>query len=251
MVPEARRLQAALVSAFPAHVTAAFSEHGYPLDRAMAETIEEATAFLDAELGAELEQAYREQRHSPLEIFRAAIQVVVQALRRAGVRPIASEASLGETDPYGLMPGGSAVLGPDVREAHVAWGATKASAFSAGRSATVKRPVILLVTADREDRDTIAPSLRSPGVDCLTARNPAAVATAIEQQAVLIAFVDLAHRSARDAVAQLTEAHVPTSVYGDGVDDLTETGLLAQGVRTVIRRYDFVADPAGFLPPLA
>ncbi|MEA2024371.1 MAG: hypothetical protein U9N79_08805 [Actinomycetota bacterium] len=251
MTPEAQRLHVTLVAAFPAYVTGAFSELGYPLDRTTAEAIEEATAVLDAELGLELELPYREQRRSPLELFRAALEIVVLSLVDARVSPTNKESTMAEGDTYGLAPGSSSALGAGAHEAHLAWGAAKASAFMAERTAVSNDPVILLVTADRGDRDAILPVLKSPGVDCLTARNPAAVAGAIEQRAVLVAFVDLAHRSARGSVSRLVEAGVPTIVYGDGVDDLTETGLLAQGVRAVIRRRDFVANPARFLPPLA
>ncbi len=239
------------MAAFPAYVTAAFSERGYPLDRTTAEAIEEATAVLDAELGLELELPYREQRRSPLELFREALEIVALSLLDTGVFPTVAESTMVEGDTYGLAPGSSSALGAEAHETHLAWGAAKASAFMTGQAAVLKDPVILLVTADRGDRDAILPVLKSPGVDCLSARNPAAVAGAIEQRAVLIAFVDLVHRSARGSVARLVDAGVPTVVYGDGVDDLTETGLLAQGVRAVVRRRDFVANPARFLPPLA
>jgi hypothetical protein len=88
-------------------------------------------------------------------------------------------------------------------------------------------------------------------VECLATRNPAAIAAAVEERPILVAFVDLAHRSARGAVAQLLDAGIPTIVYGDNVDDLVETGLRAQGVRAVIPRDRFVADPTRFLPRLA
>jgi hypothetical protein len=251
MVPEAQRLHSTLVSAFPAYVTAVFTERGYPLNRTTALAIEEATAFLNVELAVVLEQEYREQRRSPLELFRAALDMLASTLTDTGVSPAATNHSSVEGDAYGLAPGSSSALGPEAHEAHLAWGAAKASAFMAGRSTVPRDPAILLVAADRGERGVLVPLLNSPGVECLAARNPAAVATAIEQWAVLIAFVDLAHRSSRGAVTQLLEADIPTIVYGDDVDDLVETGLRAQGVRMVIRRRDFVADPARFLPHLA
>jgi hypothetical protein len=67
----------------------------------------------------------------------------------------------------------------------------------------------------------------------------------------VFALVDLAHRSARDAIAQLVEAAVPIMVYGDAIDDLTETGLRAQGVREVVERRRLLADPSPFLPVIA
>jgi len=42
-----------------------------------------------------------------------------------------------------------------------------------------------------------------------------------------------------------------TVVYGDAVDDLVTTGLLAQGVHTVVERGRFISDPLEFLPTLA
>ncbi len=251
MVPEAQRLHSTLVSAFPAYVTAVFTERGYPLNRATAVAIEEATAFLDAELAVVLEQEYEEQRRSPLELFRAALEMLASTLADVGVSPAGTDLSTTEGDTYGLAPGSSSALGPEVHEAHLAWGASKASVFLAGRSTTPPEPAILLMAADRGERDTLVPLLKSPGVECLAARNPAAIAAAIEQRAVLMAFVDLAHRSARGAITRLVEADVPTIVYGDDVDDLAETGLRAQGVRMVIGRSDFVADPTRFLPRLA
>lgn len=251
MVPEAQRLHSALVSAFPAYVTAMFAERGYPLNRTTAVAIEEASAFLDAELAVVLEQEYREQRRSPLELFRAALEMLASTLADTGVPPVATGLSMTEGDPYDLAPGSSSALGPEAHEAHLAWGASKASVFLAERSTTPPEPTIVLMAADRRERDAVVPLLKSPGVECLAARNPAAIAAAIEQRAVLMAFVDFAHRSARGAVTQFLEADIPTIVYGDDIDDLAETGLRAQGVRRVIGRRDFIADPHRFLPHLA
>lgn len=250
MVPEAQRLHSTLVSAFPAYVTAVFTDRGYPLSRASAVAIEEATAFLDVELAVVLEQAYRDQQRSPLELFRAALEMLASTLADEGVSPSSTRFSTADGDTFGLAPGSSSALGPEAHEAHLAWGAAKAAAFVEARSATPAEPATLLVPADRGEQGVLVSRLKTPGVDCLAARNPAAVAAAIEQRTVLVAFVDLAHGSARDAVAQLLEADIPTIVYGDDIDDLAETGLLAQGVRKVILRSDFVADPARFLPRL-
>jgi hypothetical protein len=250
MVPEAQRLHSTLVSAFPSYVTAVFTERGYPLNRTTAVAIEEATAFLDAELAILLEQEYEEQRRSPLELFRVALEMLASALADAGVSPAATDRSTTEGDTYGLAPGSSSALGPEAHEAHLAWGVSKASVFLAGRSTTPPEPAILLMSADRGEQDALVPLLESPGVECLATRNPAAIAAAIEHRTILMAFVDFAHRSARGAVTRLVEADVPTIVYGDDVDDLEETGLRAQGVRKVIDHHEFVADPTRFLPRL-
>ena len=251
MVPEAQRLHSTLVSAFPAYVTAVFTERRYPLNRATALAIEEATAFLDVELAVVLELDYREQRRSPLELFRAALEMLATTLDYAGVSPALTAPATAGGDAYGLAPGSSSVLGSEAHTAHLAWGAAKAAAFTAGRSTTPTDPVILLMASDRGDQSRVVPMLSSPGVECLATRNPAAVAAAVDERPILVAFIDLAHRSARGAVARLLDAGIPTIVYGDDVDDLVETGLRAQGVRKVIDRHDFVADPARFVPRLA
>ncbi|MEA3511777.1 MAG: hypothetical protein U9R51_10115, partial [Actinomycetota bacterium] len=188
---------------------------------------------------------------SPLEIFRAALEMLAPTLTDSGVPPVATGLSMTEGDPYDLAPGSSSALGPEAHDAHLAWGAAKASAFLAERSDTPSEPAILLMAADRGERDALVPLLNTPGMRCMAARNPAAVARAIEQWAVVSAFVDFSHRSAGDAITRLVEANVPTIVYGDDVDDLVETGLRAQGVRNVVGRGVFIADPAGFLPRLA
>ena len=248
MISVAQRLHAALVSAFPDYVTGVFSERGYPLDRSSAEAIEGAVTFLDVELGAELDQPFRKQRRSPLEIFRGALEIMGRALADAGVAPNALQPLPGQVDPFGLAPGSSSVLGTEAHEAHLAWGAAKASAFIGERSATSGRPTILLMAADRDDREILARLLESPGVACLPARNPAAIAAEIEKGTVLIAVVDVAHRSSGDAITRLTRRGIPTVVYGDDIDDLRETGLRAQGVRSVVDRGQFIADPTRFVP---
>jgi hypothetical protein len=248
MVSEAQRLHAALVSALPGYVMAALTERGYPLNRPTAEAIEGATEFLDRELGVELEKAYRDQRRSPLELFRAALGIVALTLTDAGVSRTGTAPPAMEGDTYGLAPGSSSALGPEAHAAHVAWGAAKAAAFVGDRSAAPAKPVVLLLAADRDDREAIAPLLESPGVACVAVRNPAAVADTIESGSVLVAVVDLAHRSSRDAITRLTRAGIATIVYGDAIDDLTETGLRAQGVRSLVDRHAFAADPARFLP---
>ena len=248
MVPEAQRLHSTLVSAFPSYVTAVYTERGYPLNRTSAVAIEEATLFLDSGLAVLLEQEFPEQRRSPLEVFRAALGILASTLADDGVASATAESSMVNGDAYGLAPGSSSALGPEAHEAHLAWGRAKASAFMSERPSTLAAPAILLLAADRGDRGDLVPLLQSPGVACIAARNPGAVVSALERARILIAYIDLAHRSAREAVGHLIEAGVPTVVYGDDIDDLIEMGLLSQGVRTVIRRDAFIANPTRFLP---
>ncbi len=251
MVPEAHHLHTALVSAFPAYTTKVFSERGYPLDRRSVEAIEAATAVLDSTLAIELERPFREQRRSPLELFRAALDLVAEALGEGEIAPtVAADVTTG-SDPYGLAPGSSSVLGAEAHSAHMAWGAAKAAAFTGGAAAKPTVQMFIIVSSNRDDREAIIAAVRDRGLPCRAERNPAGVAAAIADGSVLAAAVDLSHRSGREVIARLVAASVPTVVYGDAVDDLVTTGLLTQGVRTVVERERFLADPPAFLPALA
>lgn len=251
MTPEAQRLHAAFVAALPGYATALFVERGYPLDRSVVGSIERATAVLDAELGSELDRPFREQRRSPLEILRRALAIPSAALAEAGVAPASAGGPLSDVDPYDLAPGSSSALGPAAHEAHLRWGVAKAAAFTKGQEATSTKPVVLVMANGRADRELLLSAVQTRGMVPHAARNPGSVAAAIERGPVVFALVDLAHRSAREAIAQLVEAKVPIMAYGDAIDDLTETGLRAQGVREVVERRRLLADPSPFLPVIA
>ncbi|MEN8234365.1 MAG: hypothetical protein ABFR89_05520 [Actinomycetota bacterium] len=248
MIPEAHRLHAALVTAFPGYVTGVFAERGYPLDRSSVEAIENATAVLDRELADELARPFLEQRRGPLELFRSALRLTARVLEEGGVDPLQTKGLMSEIDPYGLVPGSSSALGPEAHEAHLAWGSAKAAAFMGDQKPAVADPVILILASNRTERAMLVDALESPGIRCVAARNPAAVATAINESSVLTAAVDLAHRSATDVIARLTAAKISTVAFGDAIDDLTETGLRAQGVRTVVGRQQMLEDPRRYIP---
>jgi len=251
MVPEAQRLHASFVAALPAYLTARFTDHGYPLDRASVESIEGATAVLSSELGHELASPFKEQRRSPLEIVRQVLAIPNEALAERGTPPTATSTLMSENDPYGLAPGSSSDLGPSAHEAHLLWGAAKAAAFTGALPAVPSRPTVLVMAENRPDRDELLAAVGAAGLRGLAVRNPGAVTGAIELGSVVFAFVDLAHRSARDAVGQLTASRIATVVYGDSIDDLIETGLRAQGVRAVVERPRLMADPVAFIPVVA
>jgi hypothetical protein len=251
MVPESKRLHAAFVSALPGYLTAAFAEGGYPLDRSAVESIERATAVLEAELASELELPFREQRRSPLEIVRWVLEIPGNALADAGVVPTGASGPMSDADPYDLAPGSSSALGPEAHDAHLRWGVAKAAAFVNSVETVAAEPVVLVMADGRVDRDELMSAVEMLGLRPQAARNPGAVASAIDGGPVVFALVDLAHRSARDAIAQLVEASTPTIVYGDAIDDLVETGLRSQGVRKVVDRRRLLADPSAFLPLIA
>ena len=251
MVPEAQRLHASFVAALPAYLTARFSTYGYPLDRGSVESIDRATASLAAELGQELVLPFDEQRRSPLEIVRHVLTIPSDALAERGIPPVATSASVSVDGPYGLAPGSSSDLGAAAHEAHLLWGAAKAAAFTGTVPAVPSRPTVVVMVGSRSDREELVALVEAAGLRCEAVRNPGAVAGAIESGAVVFALVDLDHRSARDALAQLTASSIATVAYGDSIDDLIETGLRAQGVRDVVERRRLMANPAAFIPVIA
>ena len=251
MVPEAQRLHAAFVAALPAYVTALFADRGYPLDRESVASIERATAFLDAELAAELELPFEEQRRSPLEMVRQALSILTTALDNDGVATNGVRNDMAEDDPYGLSPGSSSDLGQEAHEVHLRWGAAKAAAFTGVDVIIPAKPTVVVMAANRQDRNDLVTLIESHGLRCLPVRNPGAVAAGIDGGSVVFALVDLDHRSARDAIARLIAASVAVVVYGDSIDDLVETGLRAQGVRKAVDRQRLMANPAAFIPVIA
>jgi hypothetical protein len=246
MVPEAQRLHVALVSAFPAYTTALFADRGYALDRSTVEGIEAATAQLDLDLADELGRPFLEQRRTPMEIFGSAL---------VSLNPVLVEHEVPEwpggrsADPYGLIPGSPAVLGEAVKAAHVRWGAAKATALTGVVDRRERqRPAVVVLTMDRVARQRLCEAAEGAGFQCHAARNPSAVDSAIATDTVKLAFVDLAHRAAYDAVNRLNKAGVPTIAFGAGVDDFAETGLLATGVHSVVERDRLLSDPSEHLP---
>jgi hypothetical protein len=248
MIPEAQRLHASLVSAFPAYAIGKFSDRGYPLDRATVEAIEAATAQLDLDLAAELERPFVEQRRTPLEVFSSALDTLTPILAS---HEIEEPADARDGDRYALAPGSSGALGDVVRGASLAWGAAKSAAFTGGDPRGPHRPVVVVMTMDRGAREELCHAAEEAGYDCVAARNPSAVAEAIASSSVRLALVDLAHRAAYDAVERLGNAGVSTIVFGAGVDDLTETGLRAAGVRAVVERDQLLRAPQDHLPRIS
>jgi hypothetical protein len=51
-------------------------------------------------------------------------------------------------------------------------------------------------------------------------------------------------------VERLTKAGVATIVFGTAIDDLTETGLRAAGVKSVVERDRLLTDPQEHLPKI-
>lgn len=107
--------------------------------QAPAEATEEAAASAGRQAAAEVLPALRalveadvdEQRTTPLSLLRRATTFATAALERLGVPPVARDRFAEERFPddrYALAPASMAVLGEEVEELAIAWGAAKAMA---------------------------------------------------------------------------------------------------------------------------
>lgn len=203
-------LHAAFVGAFRPYLKAKVAERGLPdLDESV---YEDAGATLDAALRALLEQPYSSQRRSPLELVQEAVAGPTAALAAAGEKPVLRDpvtvAAL-PGDTYGLAPASSAELGEDAFHAHLAWGAAKAAALAPLVSGE-RRPVALL-SADLIDRSRFEDAVVGAGLE-LVAWDP-------EGPRPIVAFIDLTHPSADEALQDLSGRTVRTVAYGPHVDD--------------------------------
>ncbi len=90
---------------------------------AAAELLPELQALLAADVDA--------QATTPLSLLRRAVAHATQTLEGLGVPPVRRDRFLEQRfpdDPYDLVPASMGVLGPDVDELALAWGAAKARA---------------------------------------------------------------------------------------------------------------------------
>lgn len=133
MMGPGRVLSEALMRAYRPHVLRIVEARGWRVDPQLAEAIDRGEAWLSGTLDDLLSQPFRKQRRGPLEVFQEAMRFPTEALSAAGVEPVdrdpAAEAAI-PGDVYDLAPASSAMLGEQVWQAHLAWGAAKAAAIT-------------------------------------------------------------------------------------------------------------------------
>ncbi|MDH3607080.1 MAG: hypothetical protein OER12_08785, partial [Acidimicrobiia bacterium] len=189
------------------------------------EVIREATDWLARELASVLELPFAEQRRSPLEIVQEATAGPNQALAEAGVRPplrdpVSVAALPGDT--YGLAPASSSALGEEAFHAHLAWGVEKAQALAplvSGEGRTV-----LLVSRDLIDRSRFEDAVNAAGLQLVVWGSDLPVAP-------VVAFVDLTHPEADEAIRSVVES-VEVIAFGPHVDEPAFDRALLLGVKT-------------------
>jgi hypothetical protein len=117
---------------------------------------------------------------------------------------------------------------------------------SAGRRTA--EAVAALVATDLMDRTRITETATRVGYVLELWRNPAAVAEGLAHIRPLVAFVDLRHAAAHEAIRLLVAAGVHTVVYGPHVDDMAMAAARALGAAEVLPRSRFFARLPSMFP---
>ena len=254
----ARELRRAFVAAYPAYVSGRLDELGIVPPAGTAAAIEAGGKRLRADLDELFAQRPFEQTRSPLEVFQSALQEPTAALAAAGVEPaqrdpVAVHALPG--DLYDLAPASSQALGDAAFRAHLAWGVAKAAVVAGMVPATTgsadrvsTRPAVVLVGSDPEDRAGIEAAAAARGLSLLLGRNPGAIVQGLSLMPPVVAFVDLAHGAADEAIRTLADEDVRTVGFGEGVDDFAMARYGALGADEVVERSRLFNQLEDYLP---
>lgn len=256
MTPEAERLHTALIAAYPEWVRSRLDQHGIVAPATMPSAIETGRRALARRLEVLLSREPSLQTETPLELFRAALSAPTEALALAGVAPVARDAAQRAAlpdDAYDLAPGSSEELGEDVWAAHLAWGVAKAEAVAGMVPARPtptgggERPQAVLVSTDLMDRSKLQSVAEDAGFELVVARNPAAVADAVERRP-LIAFVDVTHPAADDAIRSLSSVTRRTIAFGPHIDDVALIRAKTLGAADAVPRSRFFSKLRAWFP---
>jgi hypothetical protein len=235
-------LHAAFVGAFRSYLNVILAERG--LSDLAPEVLDEAEAWLDRELGALLELPYPAQQRSPLELVQQALLGPTRALEDMGIKPVLRDpvavAAL-PGDVYALAPASSAVLGEEAFHAHLTWGAAKAQAMAPLVSGEGRRVVV--VSRDLMDRSRFEDVVLASGL----------VLEPWDREASwrpVVAFVDLGHGAADDAISNLAARGVRVVAYGPHVDDDSMARAATLGADVVLPRSKLFRSIADYLPRL-
>ena len=259
MRKEAERLQGVLVAAYPGWVHFRLAEQEIVAGPDIEAAIAEGAAFLDDQLLALFSLPPGDQRRTPLELFRESLRYPTAALAAAGAAPVDRDgeqrAALPE-DPYDLSPASSEELGDEVWSAHLAWGVAKAEVVAGMVPAPARstqpsgRPCAMLVSGDLMDRTKVESVAEQLGFELVVARNPAAVEAALDRRPV-VAFVDITHPAADDAIRALSAVTRRTIGFGPHVDDVALIRAKTLGAADAVPRSRFFSHLRDWFPTLA
>ncbi|MGI9585108.1 MAG: hypothetical protein ACR2N7_05910 [Acidimicrobiia bacterium] len=228
------QLRTALVSVYPTYVARTLNDLGVEMDDVFADAIVEGVSVLDGLLSSFVEQPLERQRHSPLELFGEALRPIDRTLAMSGVPSPVRGSPVPSWDRYGIAPGSSQVLGPEVHAAHLRWGAEKAVALGA----VVLSPA-LYVLCQPADRDDIGAAASEAGY------RPVGVESA---DAAAVVLVDASLDDANASITHAVAAGKFVVVYKSGLDDLEAVSFRAVGADRVVDRSVLLADFSSLVP---
>jgi hypothetical protein len=194
----------------------------------------EVTAAVEHASGALadlLAMPYDLQLETPFEVVRRSLAPLAAAVEVAGL-----SAPDGDGETTGLAPASAAELGDEALEASIAWGLAKTGALS--------RPTLLVVTASLMDGFRFESAASSVGYRVEMRRDTEASVTP------LVAYVDLEHEAADDAIRSLAANGVRVIAYGPHVDDHALVRAKALGAAVAEPRSRMFRNPAEHLRPL-
>jgi hypothetical protein len=241
----ASALHLAFVGGFRLYLNAIFAERDLP--EIPPDSIDNAEAWLDETLQALLELPFAEQRRSPLEIVQEAMTGITAALTSAGASkalrdPVTVAALPG--DRYGLAPASSSALGEEAFQAHIAWGIAKAKTLAplvsgAGRGVAVVSGDLMDISRFEDAVNGVGLQLRVWGK------------TGEGESKPVVAFVDLTHPAADEAIGGFTAEHVRVIAYGPHVDEDAMARAALLGASAVLPRSRLFKSITEHLPRLA
>jgi len=222
-------LHSAFVGAFAPYLKGILEERGLPA--LPGEVVSAARRWLDERLAGLLELPYLQQRRSPLEIVQEAMAGPTEALAAMAVKaplrdPVSVAALPGDT--YGLAPASSAVLGEAAFEAHLAWGIEKARVLSPLVSDAGRR--VAVVSGDLMDLSWFEDAANSAGMKVQVWGRSEGPIRAV------VAFVDITHPEADEAIRTLASEQIRVIAYGPHVDEDAMARAATLGASTVLPR---------------
>ncbi len=231
----AREVVERFVAAYRPYLLARLEAAGLP---PVADAVTAGEAWLRSTLEDLLARPFADQERSPLEVFQEATRFASEALEALGLPaperdPVAAAALPG--DRFDLAPASSQPLGEEAWRAHLAWGAAKAAAHAA--------PSALMVSRNLLDASRVREVAERRGYAfTVTGRAPRA------GRRYTVAFVDLEHPDADDAVRVLAATCGSVVAFGPHVDDFAMTRARTLGAREAVARSRFFSDPGAWLP---
>jgi hypothetical protein len=232
-------LQRAFVAAYRPHVVRRLAEHGIDPPEALDAALEDGERWLAVKLSELLGHPYSAQRRGPLEVFQEAMRFPTDALASSGVAaqqrdPAAAAALPG--DRYDLAPASSQDLGEEAWRAHLAWGAAKAGAIA--------RPAVGVLSSDLMDSARIEEAADASGYRVVVWRSP----PEIGERRPAVAFIDLSHPDADEAIGSLAAAGVRVYGFGPHVDDFAMVRARSLGAVDALARSRFFRSIPDLLP---